>query len=375
MCPSTRLWVKAGSEGTWTSTSLTQNGSSGTFNYTPISGDGTYYFATVATDNAGNVETSPSGDGDTSTEVESVKPASGASSPAYETTSTVEVTWTASDATSGVSSTRLWVKYGTGAWTITGLTQSGTSGTFNYTPSSGDGTYYFATVAVDNAGNAENNPVSIGDTSTVVDRVKPASSVTVPEKTLYGDIQLPWTANDATSGVVQTKLYVKFNGGTWQSTGITGTGTSGTFDYTLTESGTYAFGTRATDVAGNLESISSDGSLTYYGHLIFAPMSVQNHIEPYAGALETEPNNNYLDADGPIESGKTYQGQLLPDQPNGVTAKDYYKLYMVSEGTITIELSQMPVGTGQLFLFYEDTDHIVKFNNAVGSGCTLTYLC
>ena len=54
------LWVKYGSNGTWTDTGQSQRGeSSGVFTYTPTQGDGTYYLATVAEDWMGNVETAP----------------------------------------------------------------------------------------------------------------------------------------------------------------------------------------------------------------------------------------------------------------------------------------------------------------------------
>ena len=255
----TQLWAKFGSSGTWAYTGLSQTGTSGTFNYTPTSGDGTYYFASVSTDNQGNVEATPIGSGDSNTVVDRAKPASGASSPAYETTSTVEVTWTASDATSGVSSTRLWVKYGSGGtWTSTSLTQSGTSGTFNYSPSSGDGTYYLATVATDVAGNVESTPSGDGDTITVIDTTKPDSNADSPT---YANaaIAVSWSAGDATSGVSSTRLWVKIGaGGTWTSTTLTQTGTSGTFNYTPSSGdGAYYFATVATDTAGNVESSPS----------------------------------------------------------------------------------------------------------------------
>jgi len=70
---STELWYKKGSGGSWSATGETRTGTGGTISYsptTPVEAD-TYYFATQATDKAGNVEDGPSGDGDISIEVSS----------------------------------------------------------------------------------------------------------------------------------------------------------------------------------------------------------------------------------------------------------------------------------------------------------------
>jgi len=164
----TRLWVKFGSGGTWSATTLVQTGTSGMFNYAPTSGNGAYYFATVATDNAGNVEASPVDAGDTGTIYDTVTPFAIANAPANVSSPPVPIIWIANDATAGVASTRLWVKFeNTGAWNGTSLVQTGSSGTFNYTPAEGNGTYYFAAVATDNAGNVGALPTGAGDTQTL----------------------------------------------------------------------------------------------------------------------------------------------------------------------------------------------------------------
>jgi hypothetical protein len=104
-------------------------------------------------------------------------PSSNATSPQYDNSGSIPVDWTASDAgSSGVGLTALWYKKGSGgSWTDSGLTQSGVSGTFQFTPS-GDQIYYFATRATDNVGNQEDEPVpptGEGDTSTIFDTTKP----------------------------------------------------------------------------------------------------------------------------------------------------------------------------------------------------------
>jgi len=85
---------------------------------------------------------------------------------ATDTGSFVAITWSASDATSGVASTELWCKPPGGTWSNTGFSQGGTNGTFYYSPTQGDGEYFFATRSVDRAGNWEAGPNGDGDTST-----------------------------------------------------------------------------------------------------------------------------------------------------------------------------------------------------------------
>jgi len=78
----------------------------------------------------------------------------------------ISITWEASDATSGVALTELWCKPPGGTWSNAGFSQGGLSGTFYYSPTQGDGEYFFATRSVDRAGNWEAGPNGDGDTST-----------------------------------------------------------------------------------------------------------------------------------------------------------------------------------------------------------------
>jgi hypothetical protein len=87
----------------------------------------------------------------------------------------ISVTWTATDSLSGFDSVALWVKAGEeGTWMDSGLryraggelaVERASDGLFLYPPE-GKGTYYFATLAVDRAGNAEPVPTGDGDAHT-----------------------------------------------------------------------------------------------------------------------------------------------------------------------------------------------------------------
>jgi len=100
--------------------------------------------------------------------VDAIAPVSSAHSPAYAN-GKVSVPWSAGDGASGIFRVTLWVKYENRSWTKTALSQRGQiTGTFTYTPTHGDGTYSFATVAEDWMGNVEASPTGRGDCSTCV---------------------------------------------------------------------------------------------------------------------------------------------------------------------------------------------------------------
>lgn len=61
------LWYKKGATGTWTNSGLTKTTASGTFAFTGVNDDATYYFDLVAEDNAGNRSAVVTGSGDTNT--------------------------------------------------------------------------------------------------------------------------------------------------------------------------------------------------------------------------------------------------------------------------------------------------------------------
>jgi uncharacterized repeat protein (TIGR01451 family) len=61
------LWYSYGGVNNWKQAGLSGSGLSGTFEFEPLDGEGIYYFETVATDIAGNVEGQIAGTGDTTT--------------------------------------------------------------------------------------------------------------------------------------------------------------------------------------------------------------------------------------------------------------------------------------------------------------------
>lgn len=249
----TNLFYKYTSGGAWIPSGLpAQAGTTGIFFFVPQN-QGTYYFASVARDNANNVEASPVGNGDCSCIYDTTTPTSIASCSQYSTGSAISVDFTATDATSGINLVQLWYRLATGSWTNSGLTLSGTTGTFQFS-SSQQGLHYFATVAIDNAGNSEDAPAGFGDCSTIYDNVIPVSSADSDPYATANPVAISWTAEDATSGINTVTLWVKYQTGTWQVSGLPAqSGTSGLFNYTAASQGQYYFATIATDVAGNSE--------------------------------------------------------------------------------------------------------------------------
>jgi len=114
----------------------------------------------------------------------------------------------------------LWARAPGGAWASTGLTQTGTSGAFDYAPTGGEGTYYFATVATDNAGNAQPTPSENGDGGTLYDVTPPVVSLTVQRALRSGVVTLTWAVTETGSGVPGYNVDVSVGGGAfapWRS--------------------------------------------------------------------------------------------------------------------------------------------------------------
>src|SRR6185295_15460196 len=160
--------------------------------------DGSYDFYTVAYDIAGNIEAAPL-TADTSTLVDTAAPTSSASSPAYSTSTTFNVTYGANDPLKdGSASGLLKVELYAHTPGIAGYALAGTDTTPNTTQSFSftgtvDGSYDFYTVAYDIAGNIEAAPLT-ADTSTLVDTAAPTSSASSPAYSASPSFTVSYTA-------------------------------------------------------------------------------------------------------------------------------------------------------------------------------------
>jgi len=252
------------SGGSYTYSGDESSGGSGSFCFVPTDGEGTYAFYTIATDIAGNSEDAPES-ADSTTIHDDTKPTSSASSPTYVISLPMTISFTGSDSGSGIASTDLYYSYNSGSYSYSDQTESGTSGDFPFSPTEGDGTYKFYTVAYDNAGNEEDAPENADDTS-IYDSGRPESSCSSPEYAYSSPIAITFSSSDSLSGVSTTKLYYRKDGGEYSNSGLSEGGTSGEFSFSPPDGeGTYDFYTLATDNAGNTEQVpeSPDDSTTY----------------------------------------------------------------------------------------------------------------
>jgi hypothetical protein len=93
--------------------------------------------------------------------VERTPPVGSCSSPSRDYFSPIPVSWSASDAQTGVNRSYLYVRRpGSASWSYAGMSSTGTAGTFNYVPTAGYGTYQFAVRSRDNGGTWEAFPAT-----------------------------------------------------------------------------------------------------------------------------------------------------------------------------------------------------------------------
>ncbi len=271
------LWAKF-EGGPWVDTGLSGSGELGTLYYTPASEiEGSYYFYTVALDEAGHAEAVPVAPDD-QIMVDWTAPQTSCTSPEFSNAAVIGVTYTAIDALSGMSSVSAWI-YAGGVWQDTGLVGPANGGVIEVDVSAwGEGTYGFYLRGRDNSGNVEDLPAE-APTTTVYDATEPVSAAGLPAEGVFANttpVNVPYTADDTASGVASAALWFRFNGGAWEDSGLTNTPTGsadvaqqatmaksafslmvdGSFSFDPPDGdGTYEFATRTLDNAGNLESL------------------------------------------------------------------------------------------------------------------------
>src|SRR5205085_1199735 len=103
------LWAQAPGDTAFTRVATDSSPAGGSFGYTAAAGDGSYAFYTVAVDKAGNREDAPAG-ADATTRLDTSVPSSSASAPAYGTSASITVSYTASDLGSGLEKVELWAQ-------------------------------------------------------------------------------------------------------------------------------------------------------------------------------------------------------------------------------------------------------------------------
>ncbi len=183
------------------------------FNSTAARGDGRYAFYTVAVDYAGNTET-PASTNETWSWVDTVRPSLTVTKPTTNQallTSWVNVTWTATDAGSGLLKSD--VQLDSGTWMHAGLARY-----LNLT-SVPDGTHTVTVNATDRAGNSRSAavPFSVNTSPPVVTFSAPANQSLSKSAT----VSVSWTVTNPGSGITQQQVAV--DSGAWQTIGASDT--------------------------------------------------------------------------------------------------------------------------------------------------------
>jgi hypothetical protein len=264
-----QLWYKKEGSGIWADSGLpAETGPSGSFNFIPTEGEGTYYFATRAEDNVGNQETAPAGSGDDDTLYDTTAPSvpepvnfayqndsdSGGDGidplPGYYDDMVIDLEWDPfTDDASGLLTYHM------------GTAPQPTSGNYaedsSYTVSS-SGTYTIYLTAEDNAGNISDDAAT---GPVVVDTQAPQGSIDCPEGTAEFSFVVDWSAtiDQGDAGLRSSDPYsvsYKVDDGEWQDWFTATSAVTATFGpdspVPVEYEHTYCFHMRAVDKAGNV---------------------------------------------------------------------------------------------------------------------------
>lgn len=299
------------------------------YSYT-FSTDGTYYWRVSAIDAANNE--GPFADScnftiDTQAPTSSVDPIS----PYWRTSVPFAITVTASDATSGVASVRLFYRYSTdkaawGAWTSFGVDTAG-PWSFSFTAPSGDGYYEFYSTAADVSTNTESAPAP-ADAIAGVDTVPPTGSVTINAGATYTtstSVTLALTHADATSGVSQVRYS---NDGIWDTEPWEGPFAIRAWNLSDGD-GTKTVYYQIKDGAGLVSAAYSDTII-----LDTTPPDAPALVSPSNGAIsiDNKPTFDWADVTGVVEY------QLQADNDPDFSSPEIHVTVSASTYTSTVEL-------------------------------------
>ncbi|RLI68130.1 hypothetical protein DRO91_09425, partial [Candidatus Heimdallarchaeota archaeon] len=254
--------------------------------------NGTYYYINAtATDNAENTGSTDSNimKMDTDDLASSVT----AIATYWQTSSSLSIEFTASDAGSGLASVALYYRYSADNSTWGSYVTFGSPDTtpwdptpWSFTFSNGSGYYQFYTRATDNASNIEAAPAE-NDTWCAYDPTAPTTSVdAITPYWRTASTTITATASDTgVSGLASVTLYYRYSSdnstwGTWM-TNVTDSSAPYSWSFTFSNgSGYYQFYTRGTDNASNVEDAPGSAD-AICGYDTVAPTSSVDTITPY----------------------------------------------------------------------------------------------
>jgi hypothetical protein len=318
------LYARApGQSGYTKAASDTSGSTSGSLSYAASSGDGTYSFYTIATDEAGNSQIAPSA-AQAITQLDSTPPSSSASTPSSVSFGSITVSYSASDGPdgSGLVEVDLYVQAPgqNGYSQVASDTSGGSSGSFSYAPSAGNGTYNFYTLATDKAGNVQATPTTPNaSTNYQLDTTAPTSTASAPAYANGASWTVSYTASDnpGGSGVAAVELWAKPPGASGYSRVATSTSSAGSGSFTYTApgaEGSYGFYTIAVDQAGNRQSPPTSAQATSMLDTT-APTAFQMNTPPQylAGSVNLSLSST------PADSGSGLGSVSYQERPSGST--------------------------------------------------------
>jgi uncharacterized repeat protein (TIGR01451 family) len=209
----------------------------------------TYAFYSVATDNVGNRQATPT-TAQALTTVDGLPPTGTVAALPGFAPGSFTLHWSGSDSGSGVATYDVFVSDNGGAYTAFRTATAQTSATFSGLTGH---TYRFYTVATDNVGNVQPTPAS-AQAATVVDAVAPSSTVTALPAFSPADFTLHWSGSDNAggAGLATFDVFVSDNGGPFVPL-VTGTTQTST-PFAGSDGHSYRFYSVATDNVGNRET-------------------------------------------------------------------------------------------------------------------------
>ncbi|MDX9953364.1 MAG: SBBP repeat-containing protein [Anaerolineae bacterium] len=111
------------------------------------------------------------------------------------------------------------------------------------------------------------------------------------------------------------------------------------------ERGLYYYRVQSYNARGT-SSWSNIRSVIAWPSCVYLPVTLRDYLQYFEGPWEVEPNDTYLQANGPLISGRNYTAY-----PND--ARDYFSVYVRRPGTLTVSITNHTGQLVQLQLFYQ----------------------
>jgi len=117
--------------------------------------------------------------------------------------------------------------------------------------------------------------------------------------------------------------------------------------------GTWYYRVKASNGAGDSPG-SNVRSVTVEPRIIYLPLAMKGYTSFFEGPWEVEPNDSYLQANGPLHPGRDYYGY-----PND--QRDFFGIYVRTGGDIIVDLSNHTGQGVQLQLFYQSVGNLLTY--------------